>query len=51
MLKHLFNIIFSLFGLIALFPILLGIAALIKREDEGPVFLSWLADGSCEKIS
>lgn len=38
MLKRLFDIIFSLLGLIAFFPILLTLAILIKREDGGPVF-------------
>jgi len=40
MLKMLFDIIFSLFGLILLSPLLLGVAYLIKKEDRGPIFYS-----------
>jgi lipopolysaccharide/colanic/teichoic acid biosynthesis glycosyltransferase len=36
--KRLFDIIFSLFGLIVLFPLLFALAILIKREDGAPVF-------------
>ena len=36
--KRLFDIIFSLLGLIMLLPVLLIIAILIKKEDGGPVF-------------
>jgi lipopolysaccharide/colanic/teichoic acid biosynthesis glycosyltransferase len=38
MLKRLFDIIFSLFGLILISPLFLVIAVLIKRESPGPVF-------------
>lgn len=37
MLKRLFDLAFSILGLIALSPLLLTIAALIKREDKGPI--------------
>ncbi|ODS38825.1 MAG: hypothetical protein A7316_07015 [Candidatus Altiarchaeales archaeon WOR_SM1_86-2] len=38
MLKRLFDILFSILGLILSSPVLLLIAFLIKREDGGPVF-------------
>ena len=38
MLKRLFDIIFSLTGLIVFFPFLLVLATLIKRKDIGPIF-------------
>jgi len=38
MLKRLFDVIFSLFGLIITFPILGTIALLIKLDSKGPVF-------------
>lgn len=38
MLKRLFDIVFSIIGLILLSPIMLTLAFLIKREDAGPVF-------------
>ena len=38
MIKRLFDIIFSFFGLIFLFPLLIIIALLIKIESKGPVF-------------
>ena len=38
MIKRLFDIIFSLFGLILLLPLLLIIALLIKLDSKGPVF-------------
>ena len=38
MLKFLFDIVFSLIGLIVFSPVLLAIVFLIKREDDGPVF-------------
>lgn len=38
MLKRLFDIISSLFGLVIFSPVLIGIALLIKNEDKGPVF-------------
>ncbi|HCJ65821.1 MAG TPA: hypothetical protein DHV62_00465 [Elusimicrobia bacterium] len=36
--KRLFDIIFSLFGLIVLFPFLLIVTFLIKKDDRGPIF-------------
>jgi len=36
--KRLFDIVFSLLGLIVLSPALLALAILIKKEDGGPVF-------------
>jgi len=38
MIKRLFDIIFSFFGLIVISPLLLVIAILIKKESPGPVF-------------
>jgi len=38
MLKWLFDILFSLLGLLISSPLLLLIACLIKREDRGPIF-------------
>ncbi len=38
MIKRLFDIVFSLFGLSALSPVFLFIIFLIKKEDNGPVF-------------
>lgn len=38
MTKRLFDIVFSLFGLILTFPLFLLFAVLIKRESPGPVF-------------
>jgi lipopolysaccharide/colanic/teichoic acid biosynthesis glycosyltransferase len=38
MIKRLFDIFFSFFGLIILSPVLLIVAFLIKRESPGPVF-------------
>jgi len=38
MLKRLFDIIFSLLGLIIFSPVLVSIALLIKNEDKGPAF-------------
>jgi lipopolysaccharide/colanic/teichoic acid biosynthesis glycosyltransferase len=38
MIKRLFDIFFSFFGLILLSPVLLVVAFLIKRESPGPVF-------------
>ncbi|KPJ55302.1 hypothetical protein AMJ47_00275 [Parcubacteria bacterium DG_72] len=36
--KRLFDIIFSIFGLVISSPVILVIAVLIKKEDKGPVF-------------
>ncbi|MBI4744817.1 MAG: sugar transferase [Actinobacteria bacterium] len=38
MLKRIFDIIFSLIGLMVLSPLLLVVSVLIKKEDSGPVF-------------
>lgn len=38
MIKRLFDVIFSLFGLILVLPLFLIIAILIKKESPGPVF-------------
>lgn len=38
MLKRLFDIIFSLIGIIIILPVLVGLAILIKKEDGGSVF-------------
>lgn len=38
MVKRLFDLIFSVFGLLVFSPVLLSIAFLIKKEDGGPVF-------------
>jgi lipopolysaccharide/colanic/teichoic acid biosynthesis glycosyltransferase len=38
MLKRLFDIFFSLFGLLVFFPLFLYVAFLIKKEDRGSVF-------------
>jgi lipopolysaccharide/colanic/teichoic acid biosynthesis glycosyltransferase len=39
MLKRLFDIVFSLFGLIVLSPFLFALAILIKREDGDLFFI------------
>jgi len=44
-LKRLFDIIFSLAGLITLSPLFLFVAILIKSEDKGPVFYKGLRVG------
>lgn len=38
MLKHLFDTVFSMIGLILISPVMFVLAFLIKREDGGPVF-------------
>ncbi len=38
MVKRMFDIIFSVFGLILFSPVLIGISIVIKKEDRGPVF-------------
>lgn len=45
MIKRLFDITFSLFGLIVFSPALLLIAFLIKKADDGPVFYKGLRVG------
>ncbi len=48
--KRLFDIVFSLLGLIVLFLILLVLAILIKREDGGPVFYRGVRVGRDGKL-
>lgn len=50
MLKRLFDVFLSLFGLILLFPIFLCIAFLIKKEDCGPVFYQGIRVGRYGKL-
>jgi lipopolysaccharide/colanic/teichoic acid biosynthesis glycosyltransferase len=45
MLKRLFDIIFSLIGLIVFFPFLLVLATQIKKEDGGPFFYRGIRAG------
>ncbi len=47
--KRLFDVFFSLIGLIVFSPITLAIAVLIKRESEGPVFYRGVRAGRQEK--
>ncbi len=49
MIKRLFDIVFAVFGLIAVSPILLVTALLIKKEDGGPVFYRGLRVGRYER--
>lgn len=50
MLKRLFDIIFSLFGLIIFFPILLVLAIIIKSGDGGPIFYRGVRVGRNGKL-
>ena len=50
MIKRLFDIIFSFFGLILAFPLFLVIAFLIKRESPGPAFYRGQRVGKNGKI-
>ena len=50
MLKRLFDIVFSLLGLILVSPILLGLAILVKREDGGLVFYRGVRVGRHGKL-
>ncbi|HHT9125303.1 MAG TPA: sugar transferase [Candidatus Brocadiia bacterium] len=50
MLKRLFDIAFSLFGLILFSPFLLGLVLMIKREDSGPVFYRGVRVGRDGKL-
>jgi len=50
MLKRLFDIVTSLFGLILFSPLFLVIAILIKKEDGGPVFYRGVRVGRYEKL-
>lgn len=50
MLKRLFDIVFSLFGLIIFFPILVILAIIIKSGDGGPVFYRGVRVGKNGKL-
>lgn len=50
MLKRIFDVIFSLFGLTVLFPALLILAIIIKKEDGGPVFYRGVRVGRNGKL-
>lgn len=50
MLKRLFDIVFSLLGLILVSPVLLGLSILIKREDDGSVFYRGVRVGRYGKL-
>lgn len=50
MLKRIFDVVFSLFGLTVLFPALLILAILIKREDGVPVFYRGVRVGRYGKL-
>ena len=45
MLKRLFDIVLSFVGILALSPLFLLVAILIKREDGGPVFYRGIRAG------
>ncbi len=48
--KRLFDIVFSLLGMIILFPLFLGVALAIKLDDRGPVFFKQKRVGIDKKI-
>lgn len=48
--KRLFDIVFSLLGMIILFPLFLGMALAIKLDDRGPVFFKQKRVGIDKKI-
>jgi len=50
MLKRLFDIVLSLFGLILISPVLVTLAIMIKKEDRGPVFYRGLRVGRFGKL-
>ena len=50
MLKRSFDIVLSLFGLILLSPVLIGIGLLIRKEDGGPVFYRGIRIGRDCKV-
>lgn len=50
MLKRIFDVIFSLFGIMVLFPVLLLLVIMIKREDGGPVFYRGVRVGKNGKL-
>ena len=50
MLKRSFDILFSLFGLILLSPVLIVISLLIRKEDGGPLFYRGVRVGRYGKL-
>jgi len=50
MVKRVFDVVFSVFGFVVALPIILIIAILIKKEDEGPVFYRGSRVGKNGKI-
>jgi len=50
MLKRLFDIVLSLFGLILISPVLVTLAIMIKKEDRGPVFYRGVRVGRFGKL-
>jgi len=50
MLKRLFDIVLSLFGLILISPVLVALAIMIKKEDRGPVFYRGVRVGRFGKL-
>ena len=48
--KRLFDIVFSLLGMIILSPLFLGVALAIKIDDRGPVFFKQQRDGATPDI-
>lgn len=50
MIKRLFDIVFSLFGLVLIFPILLLIALIVKIDSSGPVFYRGFRVGKDGKL-
>lgn len=50
MLKCLFDIIFSLMGLVIVFPVFMVIAIFIKLDSEGPIFFRGIRVGRDEKL-
>jgi len=50
MVKRVFDVVFSVFGFVVALPIILIIAILIKKEDEGPVFYRGSRVGKDGKI-
>jgi len=50
MFKRLFDIVFSLFGLMVLSPLLIALAFKIKKEDGGPIFYRGIRVGLNGKL-
>ena len=50
MLKRLFDIVLSLFGLILISPVLVTLAIMIKKEERGPVFYRGVRVGRFGKL-